>query len=267
MKLNGIFSILLIFTSKTSLAQGGECVGTNTITNSWHKGLTGRLEIVVPAHQDGWEVTITFDQEVNDIQAHQGTDESCDGNVCKFWNHHWNGNEKAGDILTLTYLVQYDEAGHDSDNHPSVTSFEFNGSTCSEGQSPSTELPTEAPTEAPTESPTMAPTEAPTARPTDQPTAAPTDGPTDSPTNAPTDTPTEGTTEEPVDNGECTTSLTNYKEVIHKSLLFYEAQRSGPLPADNRIPWRKDSALTDGNDVNEDLTGGYYAGNIWCIQI
>ena len=132
MKLNGIFSILLIFTSKTSLAQGEECVGTNTITNSWHKGLTGRLEIVVPGHQDGWEVTITFDQDVNDIQAHQGTDESCDGNVCKFWNQYWNGHEMAGDILTITYMVLYDDAGHDSDNHPSITSFELNGSTCNE---------------------------------------------------------------------------------------------------------------------------------------
>ena len=258
MKLNGIFSILLIFTSKTSLAQGGECVGTNTITNSWHKGLTGRLEIVVPAHQDGWEVTITFDQDVNDIQAHQGIDESCDGNVCKFWNHYWNGHVTAGDILTLTYMVQYDDAGHDSDNYPSITSFEFNGSTCSDGQSPSSEVPTDAPTEAPTEAPTVEPT----AGPTDQPTAGPTDGTTDSTTNAPTNTPTEGTTEEPVDNGKCTTSLTNYKEVIHKSLLFYEAQRSGYLPAHNRIPWRKDSALTDGDDVNEDLKGGYYDGNI-----
>ena len=37
----------------------------------------------------------------------------------------------------------------------------------------------------------------------------------------------------------------SYSEVLDLSLLFYEAQRSGPLPADNRVPWRGDSALDD----------------------
>ncbi|MGK7895671.1 MAG: glycoside hydrolase family 9 protein, partial [Xenococcus sp. (in: cyanobacteria)] len=50
----------------------------------------------------------------------------------------------------------------------------------------------------------------------------------------------------------------NYAEAIQKSFLFYEANRSGELPADNRIPWRGDSALSDGADVGRDLTGGYY---------
>ena len=30
-------------------------------------------------------------------------------------------------------------------------------------------------------------------------------------------------------------------EVLHKSILFYEAQRSGHLPSTNRIGWRGDS--------------------------
>jgi endoglucanase len=63
----------------------------------------------------------------------------------------------------------------------------------------------------------------------------------------------------------------NYGEALQKSFLFYEAQRSGELPADNRTPWRQDSAVWDGdlnqdgdfndvvNGVGEiDLTGGYY---------
>ncbi len=50
----------------------------------------------------------------------------------------------------------------------------------------------------------------------------------------------------------------NYGEVLQKSLFFYEAQRSGPLPADNRINWRGDSGLNDGSDVGLDLTGGWY---------
>lgn len=50
----------------------------------------------------------------------------------------------------------------------------------------------------------------------------------------------------------------NYGEALQKSFLFYEAQRSGKLPDDNRVAWRGDSALNDGADVGVDLTGGYY---------
>jgi hypothetical protein len=47
----------------------------------------------------------------------------------------------------------------------------------------------------------------------------------------------------------------DYGKVIHASLLFYEAQRSGKLPAGNRIPWRRNSFLDDRGDNGEDLTG------------
>ncbi|XP_072033079.1 endoglucanase E-4-like [Amphiura filiformis] len=50
----------------------------------------------------------------------------------------------------------------------------------------------------------------------------------------------------------------DYGEVLKKSTRFYEAQRSGDLPNDNRIDWRGDSALNDGSDVGVDLTGGWY---------
>ncbi|XP_028234424.1 endoglucanase 16-like [Glycine soja] len=50
----------------------------------------------------------------------------------------------------------------------------------------------------------------------------------------------------------------NYKEALTKSLIFLEAQRSGKLPSNNRVPWRGDSALDDGKLVNVDLAGGYY---------
>ncbi len=38
------------------------------------------------------------------------------------------------------------------------------------------------------------------------------------------------------------------------SLLYYEAQRSGPLPANNRIPWRRDA------NVDDPVPGGWYDG-------
>jgi hypothetical protein len=50
----------------------------------------------------------------------------------------------------------------------------------------------------------------------------------------------------------------NYGEALQKSIMFYEFQRSGKLPADKRMNWRGDSGLTDGADAGVDLTGGWY---------
>ncbi|GMH15159.1 hypothetical protein Nepgr_017000 [Nepenthes gracilis] len=50
----------------------------------------------------------------------------------------------------------------------------------------------------------------------------------------------------------------DYHEALHKSILFFEGQRSGKLPPDQRLRWRRDSALRDGASVGVDLTGGYY---------
>lgn len=54
------------------------------------------------------------------------------------------------------------------------------------------------------------------------------------------------------------TSKYNYAEALQKAVLFYDAQRSGALPANKRLNWRGDSAMSDGSDVGVDLTGGYY---------
>ncbi|NUR30561.1 MAG: hypothetical protein HOV83_32705 [Catenulispora sp.] len=50
----------------------------------------------------------------------------------------------------------------------------------------------------------------------------------------------------------------NYAEALQDSMLFYESQRSGALPADQRVLWRGPSDLTDGADHGLDLTGGYH---------
>ena len=50
----------------------------------------------------------------------------------------------------------------------------------------------------------------------------------------------------------------DYGRHLELSLLFYECQRSGPLPKTNRIYWRHDSMVDAGADVGVDLTGGYY---------
>ncbi|KAG7163778.1 Endoglucanase 7-like, partial [Homarus americanus] len=68
-------------------------------------------------------------------------------------------------------------------------------------------------------------------------------------TLTPEDNPCEATGMKPYD----------YSQVLCMSYLFYEAQRSGPLPSDMRITWRGNSGLDDGSDNNVNLTGGYYA--------
>ncbi|CAN6463423.1 unnamed protein product [Victoria cruziana] len=52
----------------------------------------------------------------------------------------------------------------------------------------------------------------------------------------------------------------DYSDALDKTLLFFEAQRSGKLPGKQRVTWREDSALKDGFEQGADLVGGYYDG-------
>jgi endoglucanase len=52
----------------------------------------------------------------------------------------------------------------------------------------------------------------------------------------------------------------NYGEALQKSILFYEAQRSGSISTSSiptRFDWRGDAQLTDGQKEGLDLTGGW----------
>jgi len=68
-------------------------------------------------------------------------------------------------------------------------------------------------------------------------------------------------------------NFSNYADALAKSFLFYEAQRSGQLPVNNRVSWRRNSALGDAvarydannnglleanETLSRDLSGGYY---------
>ncbi|WOL10316.1 endoglucanase 3 [Canna indica] len=50
----------------------------------------------------------------------------------------------------------------------------------------------------------------------------------------------------------------NYRDALSKSILFFEGQRSGRLPPNQRMSWRRNSGLSDGSAMNVDLVGGYY---------
>ncbi|KAJ9560847.1 hypothetical protein OSB04_006007 [Centaurea solstitialis] len=54
------------------------------------------------------------------------------------------------------------------------------------------------------------------------------------------------------------TTVHNYTDALTKSLLYFEAQRSGRLPYNQRVTWRDHSGLTDGLEQGVDLVGGYY---------
>ncbi|KAG9047540.1 hypothetical protein FS837_002064 [Tulasnella sp. UAMH 9824] len=54
------------------------------------------------------------------------------------------------------------------------------------------------------------------------------------------------------------TAKYDYAEVLHKSLLFYHAQRSGKLGPNRRLAWRGDSCFICTGPNGEDLSGGYY---------
>ncbi|KAL3498907.1 hypothetical protein ACH5RR_041639 [Cinchona calisaya] len=56
----------------------------------------------------------------------------------------------------------------------------------------------------------------------------------------------------------CSTLNYDYKDALSKGILFFEGQRSGILPPNQRVNWRGDSALSDGKLENVNLTGGYY---------
>ncbi|KAJ0963026.1 hypothetical protein J5N97_028148 [Dioscorea zingiberensis] len=50
----------------------------------------------------------------------------------------------------------------------------------------------------------------------------------------------------------------DYGKALSKSILFFEAQRSGYLPRNQRVSWRANSGLMDGKTSGVDLVGGYY---------
>ncbi|WJX48109.1 Endoglucanase [Trifolium repens] len=50
----------------------------------------------------------------------------------------------------------------------------------------------------------------------------------------------------------------DYGQALSKSIMFFEAQRSGVLPHNQRVSWRSHSGLQDGKASGVDLVGGYY---------
>ncbi|KAI3903075.1 hypothetical protein MKW92_012132 [Papaver armeniacum] len=50
-----------------------------------------------------------------------------------------------------------------------------------------------------------------------------------------------------------------YTQALRKALMFFNAQRSGPLPKHNNVSWRGNSGMKDGF-IGQNLVGGFYDG-------
>jgi hypothetical protein len=67
----------------------------------------------------------------------------------------------------------------------------------------------------------------------------------------------------------------DYAGALEQSLLYFEAQRSGNLPADQRVTWRGDSGLNDGKQ--QGVSGLFISsrlrsilalfGNFFCLAL
>merc|ERR1711963_684628 len=238
-------SILSAFSFSTVF--GGKCepLFSQSSPSNWGDVRQGALEFPIPEATTKWRVDITFDKPVHTLNPWDGANGKCttSKNKCTFTNASWNSKKNAG-ILQLGFETRFDH----TTTPPKFKRIVFKYCTVSPCKKYDEKYIVEcddsgAGSNSGSGSGSGGATNPPA-----------TEGPTANPTTANPD----ATTEEAVTNGQCTTQLTNYKDVLHKSLLFDEAQRSGKLPADNRIPWARDSALNDGSDVGLDLSGGYY---------
>lgn len=50
----------------------------------------------------------------------------------------------------------------------------------------------------------------------------------------------------------------DYGSALDKTLLFFEAQRAGPLPYNNRVKWRANSAMRDGHSQGVSVFMRYF---------
>ena len=224
---------LLALVCFTSTAYANDCY---ELKAEWPGGMLGNFLLKPNEDVDGWDTTVTFNGAFNSFQVFNGDNAQCSGQVCTFADKGWNGFIGAGNTYQLEFMLLF------SGPTPTVNSLVLNGvEICGGGGG---DAPWPHPTTQEPNTPEPVTTQEPDATTQE---AVTTEGP-------------ETTTAEQSDN--CNDITNNYSEVIRLSLLFYEAQRSGKLPENQRVTWRKDSAENDGQDVGLDLSGGYYDGKI-----
>lgn len=214
--------------------------GYTTVTRDWKGGFKGKikLKIIKDVSEAGWTMTLSFPVRTSNLRIWRADIiEQQNDKVYTMVNKLWNKELSAGDVLEMDFIA---DKSKDGPAPKGKVDFE-------RGMRPTGQPPTPSPSSPkPTtrrHSPFPSPSPG-TNRPISTQPAKTTS------TKRPTSKPTIGVTPKP--------GKYNYGEVLKLSILFYEAQRSGKLPKNNRVPWRKDSALKDGKPNGVDLTGGWY---------
>ncbi|XP_050412664.1 endoglucanase F isoform X2 [Patella vulgata] len=217
----------------TGVSEGAETHLTLTVWNYWYGGFVAETCFTAPAGMDGWIVNIRFDQDVNSLNVWSGILESQNGKrdfVIK--DIDYNTVVAAGSQVCPGFQ------GFTNYNLLPTATITFIPNLGTKNVNPVSETTTAASTTTTTVTPTTTTTV--------------------SATIATTTTVATTAVTENIVTDDTTDNVFDYDSVLEKSILFFEAQRSGALPSDNRIPYRNDSALDDVGTNGEDLTGGWY---------
>ena len=196
----------------------------NSITEDWNGGFKLELEIAAEQTANDWQIEFTSPYQIResygvDLVAHGNNSYTISG-------QNDQATLKAGETITPVFII---DDGGNSAQELEITNVFHNSQ---EAEAEAEEAQT---TPTPLDTDLAAPLAAPIAE-IDQ-------------------TQSLG---EPTPTSVGQQGQFNYGEALQKNFLFLEANRSGPLPDDNRLEWRSDATVNDGSDVGRDLNGGYY---------
>ncbi|GFR70502.1 endoglucanase [Elysia marginata] len=206
------------------LVSPGQTSTSVDIVNHWNGGFQGEVCIPISKELNGWKAHLLFDQDVHHLEVWVAIPTKVNNREYILENQNYNAVEHVGDKLCFTFL------GHGvGDITPTTTVYiegmDEPGSSSGGSGDPST-------------SPTMDPN----TRPAD----------TTVFDTSPASDMSAGTTAQAGSTSKRDPGTKDYASALAKSILFYDAQRSGKLPPNNPVPWRGDSA------VDDCVPGGWY---------
>lgn len=204
------------------------CETPNAILDdSWSTGFKMKIKLqFLDVVSGGWTMTIQFSKPVQNLQIWKASivTTSSDYTAYDVENMSWNPNFSKCQVYEMFFM-----ANKDYNSAPPTATITFSRKS---GGNDNLDQNACGPITVPGGTPTPAVTTQPAT--TFQPV-----------TVLPTTGQVIATTSLPVTTAPTTPTKYNYDQVLQFSILFYEAQRSGKLPSNNRISWRGDSALGD----------------------
>ena len=209
------------------------------VVDNWNTGFKGKISLhLTDDVTDGWTMILSFPVPTPNLEIWRAeivTNQ--EDKVYTMRNMPWNAQLWKDNVFELFFVAQKSEV--DSDAPIGTVVFK-------RGAPATVKPPTADPSS--TQPPTNGPSSSPPS--TNRPSSTQAPRTTKKPSSTPSTKPTTVAPQKP--------GKYNYGEVLKLSILFYEAQRSGKLPKNNRVKWRKDSALNDKGANGENLTGGWY---------